>query len=136
MVSNIQLNNIICNLIANNTNKSGRSNYVIIGHSLLANTYDGSHIESWCISHSPFTMEAIITGVLTEDSNLTDPAWEAQEQADTKFLQDLQTKLRTELQETILDNGIFLYTYPNSGWCIIIHQSDHGFYITECTALD
>lgn len=136
MVTNIQLNQLICNLIANNTNKSGRSNYVITGHSLLANTYDGSHIETWCIAHSPFTMEAIITGTLTEDSNLTDPAWEAQEQADAKFLQEIKLALLTELQETILDNGIHLFIHPNSGWCITIHQSDHGFYITECTALD
>lgn len=136
MVSNIQLNQLIATLIANNTNKSGQSNYVITGHSNLANSFDGSHIETWCICHSPFTMEAIITGIATEDSNLTDSAWEAQEQADTRFLQEIKLALLTKLQETILDNGIHLFTHPNSGWCITIHQSDHGFYITECTALD
>lgn len=136
MVTNIQTNQLIATLIANNTNKSGQSNYVITGHSLLANSFDGSHIETWCISHSPSTLEAIITGIATEDSNLTDPAWEAQEQADTRFLQEIKLSLLTELQETILDNGIHLFTHPNSGWCITIHQSDHGFYITECTALD
>lgn len=136
MVSNIQLNTIICNLIANNTNKTGQSNYVITGHSLLANSFDGSHIETWCISHSPSTLEALITGIATEDSNLTDPAWEEQEKADTRFLQEIKLYLLTELQETILDNGIHLFTHSNSGWCITLHQSDHGFYITECTALD
>lgn len=136
MVTNTQLHNLICNLIANNTTKTGRSNHIITGHSLHVNTYDGSHIETWCITHSPYTMEAIITGILTKDSNLTDPAWEEQERADTKFLQDLRTKLRAELRETNMGNGIFIYTYPNSDWCITIHQSDHGFYITECTALD
>lgn len=136
MVSNIQLNTIICNLIANNTNKAGYSNYIITGHSLHANSFDGSHIETWCISHSPSILEALITGIATEDSNLTDPAWEEQEKADTRFLQEIKLSLLTELQETILDNGINLFTHPNSGWCITIHQSDHGFYITECTALD
>lgn len=136
MVSNIQLNTIIATLIATNTNNSGQSNYVISGHSKLSNSFDGSHIETWCISHSPSTLEVLITGIATEDSNLTDPAWEEQEQANTRFLQEIKLSLLTELQETILDNGIHIFTHPNSGWCITIHQSDHGFYITECTALD
>lgn len=137
MVSNIQLHTIICNLIVNNTNKAGYTNLVITGHSFHANLFDGSHIETWCITDSPIiAMQSLITSIATEDSNLTDPAWEEQEQSHIQFLQDLRTKLQAELKETILDNGIYLFTHPNSGWCITIHQSDHGFYITECTALD
>ena len=136
MVTNIQLHTLIATLIANNTNKSGQSNYVITGHSIHANYQDGSHIETWCITDSPMAMQSLITGLATNDSNLTDPAWKEQERFHDQFLQEIKLFLLTELQETILDNGIFLYTYPNSGWCITIHQSDHGFYITECTALD
>lgn len=136
MVTNIQLNQLIATLIANNTNESGYTNMVITGHSLHANYQDGSHIETWCITDSPMVMQPIITGLATEDSNLTDPAWDAQEQFHNQFLQEIKLFLLTELQETILDNGVHLFTHPNSGWCITIHQSDHGFYITECTALD
>lgn len=136
MVSNIQLHTIICNLITNNTNKAGYTNLVITGHSLLANYNDGSHLETWCITDSPIAMQSLITGIATGDSNLTDPAWEEQEQSHNQFIQDLRTKLQAELKETNLGNGIHLFTLPNSGWCITVHQSDHGFYITECTALD
>lgn len=132
---NTDITTILQNLINGITLKSGYLAYTITGHSTLQNIYDASLIKTWCISNSYATMEGLITGIANQDSDLMDSAEEEQDQAMDQFVNTLINAL-SPLTHTNLGNGIHIFTEPNSGYCITLHTSDHGFYLTECSALD
>lgn len=134
-IMNTDLTTILQNLINGITTKSGYPAYTITGHSTLQNTYDASLIKSWCISNSYTTMEELITGIANQDYDLMASAEEEQDLAMDQFLNTFINAL-SSLSHTKMGNGIHIFTEPDSGYCITLHTSDHGFYITECSALD
>lgn len=134
-IMNTDLTQILPNLLKGITTKSGYPAYTITGHSTLQNTYDASLIKTWCISNSYTTMEELITGIANPDSNQANSAWDDQDLAMDQFLNTFINAL-SSLSHTKLGNGIHIFTEPDSGYCITLHTSDHGFYITECSVLD
>lgn len=134
-IMNTDVAQILQNLVQNINTKSGYHAYTITGHSMHQNTYDASILRTWCISNSHQTMEELVTGIASSNSSLANAAWDDQDQAMDQFLNAFTNALST-LSHTKLGNGIHIFTEPDSGYCITLHTSDHGFYITECSALD